>query len=39
VGPSFAYPRRTSGPAIPGHGKGRPIIHAGIAGLIVLREG
>lgn len=24
AGPSFAYPRRTPGPAIPGHGKGRP---------------
>jgi hypothetical protein len=27
AGPSVAYPRRTSGPAIPGHGKGRLRAH------------
>ena len=39
AGPSVAYPRRTSGPAIPGHGKGRLRHPAGAAGLAVLREG
>jgi hypothetical protein len=39
AGPSVAYPRRTSGPAIPGHGTGRLRMTAGAAGLTELREG
>jgi hypothetical protein len=39
AGPSVAYSRRTSGPAITGHGMGRLRDVAGAAGLAVLREG
>ena len=36
---SFTRSVKESGPAIPGHGKGPPCVSAGIAGLIVLRQG
>ena len=39
AGPSVAYSRRTSGPALPGHGKGRLHYAAGAASPDVLREG
>lgn len=38
-GPSVAYPRRTAGTAILGHGKGRHVMNAGSAGPAALRQG